>query len=176
MIPRLAPFAVLLLAVAQPAAGQSLQKWSVQGSAAVILPVSEPAGLESDTGLGYDVQIRYTFSRWSLGLGYQRSDVYQASDSDLSIALSLGFLEPRYVVSAGSGTALYLAGRAGAGKTVCDPDRCEDELHVVLGGGGGLLVRLGQRVNLDLGAQYFVITDATSSDYATARLGIGVGL
>ena len=176
MISRLAPIAPLLLAVVQPAACQTLQRWSVQGSAAVILPVSTPEGLESDAGLGYDVQVRYTFSRWSVGLGYQRSDVYQASDVDLTIALSLAFLEPRYVAFAGSGTAIYLAGRGGAGKLVCSRDRCDDELHIVLGGGGGLLVRLGERVNLDLGGQYFVVTDASSSDYATARLGIGVGL
>ena len=176
MIARLVPIALLLLAAARPAACQSLQRWSIQGSAAVILPVSEPEGLESDTGLGYDAQIRYTFSRWSIGLGYQRSDVYQASDVDLTIALSVGFLEPRYVAWAGSGTALYLAGRAGAGQLVCSRDRCDNDLHVVLGGGGGLLVRLGEHVSLDLGGQYFVVTDASSSDYATARLGIGVGL
>jgi hypothetical protein len=47
---------------------------------------------------------------------------------------------------------------------------------VVGGGGGGVLFKLGERLSLDIGAQYFVVTDASSSDYATARVGLGVGL
>jgi hypothetical protein len=46
----------------------------------------------------------------------------------------------------------------------------------VAGGGGGLLYKLGDRITLDLGGQYFVVTDASNSDYATARLGLSVGL
>lgn len=161
---------------ASPASGQSLQRWSVQGSAAVILPVSLPEGLDSDVGLGFDAQLRYTMSRWSLGAGYQRSDVFSSAVNDLTIALSLGFLEPRYVAFASGALAGYLAGRAGAGQLVCSRDRCDDDWHVVLGGGGGLLYKLSDRLSLDLGGQYFVVTDATSSDYATARLGLGVGL
>ncbi len=168
-------FAALLLA-APPAAAQSLQHWSIQGSAAMIAPVSVPEGLDSDIGLGFDAQLRYTFSRWSLGAGYQRSDVYQTSASDLTIALSLGFLEPRYVAFASGPVAGYLAGRLGAGQLVCSRDRCDDTWHVVGGGGGGLLFKLSDRLNLDLGGQYFVVTDAASSDYATVRLGLGVGL
>ncbi len=165
-----------LLGLSAPAEAQSLQHWSVQGSAAVIAPVSLPEGLDSDIGLGFDAQLRYTFSRWSLGAGYQRSDVYRATASDLTIALSLGFLEPRYVVFASTPMAGYLAGRLGAGQLVCSRDRCDDEWHVVAGGGGGLLFKLTDRLSLDLGGQYFVVTDASSSDFATARVGLGVGL
>lgn len=164
------------LLASAPADAQSLQRWSLQGSAAVIIPVSLPEDLDSEVGLGFDAQVRYTFSRWSVGAGYQRSDVYRASAADLTIALSLGFLEPRYVAFASGALAGYLAGRAGAGQLVCSRDRCDDDWHVVLGGGGGLLYKLSDRLSLDLGGQYFVVTDATSSDYATARLGLGVGL
>lgn len=167
--------AALFLA-APPVAAQSLQRWSIQGSAAVIAPVSVPEGLDSDIGLGFDAQLRYTFSRWSLGAGYQRSDVYNAPASDLTIALSLGFLEPRYVAFASGPAAGYIAGRLGAGQLVCSRDRCDDTWHVVGGGGGGLLFKLSERLSLDIGAQYFVVTDASSSDYATARVGLGVGL
>lgn len=174
----LRPFAALaaVLLAASPAAAQSLQRWSVQGSAAVIVPVSLPEGLDSDVGLGFDAQLRYTISRWSLGAGYQRSDVFSSAVNDLTIALSMGFLEPRYVVAASTRLAAYLAGRLGAGQLVCSRDRCDDEWHVVAGGGGGLLYKLGDRVTLDLGGQYFVVTDASNSDYATARLGLSVGL
>lgn len=176
MIPRALAVLAALLAAATPAAAQSLQRWSVQGSAAVIAPVSAPAGLDSDMGLGFDVQLRYTFSRWSLGAGYQRSDVYQAAATDLTIALSLGFLEPRFVAFASGPMAGYLAGRLGAGQLVCSRDRCDEEWHVVGGGGGGLLLKLSNRLNMDIGGQYFIVTDASSSDYATARLGLGLGL
>lgn len=178
--PIVTPRGMLVLAAlslaAPPAGAQSLQRWSVQGSAAVIAPVSPPEGLDSDIGLGFDAQLRYTFSRWSLGAGYQRSDVYQASASDLTIALSVGFLEPRYVAFASGPVAGYLAGRLGAGQLDCSLDRCDNDWHVVGGGGGGLLFKLSDRLSLDLGGQYFVVADASSSDYATARLGLGVGL
>ncbi len=176
VIPRALAALAALLALAAPARAQSLQHWSVQGSAAVIAPVSLPEGLDSDIGLGFDAQLRYTFSRWSLGAGYQRSDVYRATASDLTIALSLGFLEPRYVAFASTPVAGYLAGRFGAGQLVCSRDRCDNDWHVVAGGGGGLLFKLSNRLSLDLGGQYFVVTDASSSDFATARLGLGVGL
>jgi hypothetical protein len=176
VFPRAVAALAALLSVTAPAGAQSLQRWSVQGSAAVIAPVSPPAGLDSDIGLGFDAQVRYTLSRWSVGAGYQRSDVYRATASDLTIALSLGFLEPRYVAFASTPVAGYLAGRIGAGQLVCSRDRCDDDWHVVAGGGGGLLFKLSDRLSLDLGGQYFVVTDASSSDFATARVGLGVGL
>ena len=177
---RVAPMAALVAALGillhAPAPAQSLQRWAVQGSAAVIFPFEEPAGLESDVRIGYDVQVRYTLSRWSIGAGYQRSPILQATSGDLDVALAVGFLEPRYVLVAGSRAALYLAGRVGAGRLSCSPDRCDDEWHVTLGGGSGVLFSLSSRLAIDVGAQVFTVADAANSNYFTARLGLGLGL
>jgi len=158
------------------AEGQSRQPWSVQGSAAVIWPLDEPVALESDVRIGWDGQVRYTFSRLSVGAGIQRSPILRATTGDLSVALLLGFVEPRYVVTAGSGAALYVAGRLGAGRLSCSPDRCSDDWHVTIGGGGGVLFQITPRLAADLGAQFFTVADASNSNYLTARLGLGLGL
>lgn len=174
---RVAVAVALLVLVARPASGQSRQYFSVQGSGAWILPAEEPAGFESDVRLGYDVQIRYTPSRFSVGLGYQRSTILTSSDLDVSAALEVLFIEPRYVLWAGGAAALYVAGRGGAGRYVCDPDRCSDATNAVAGGGLGVLFKLGGPFALDLGGQYFaVFEEDVRSDYFTVRLGLGVGL
>lgn len=167
---------VLVPALSSRAEGQSRQRWSVQGSAAVIWPLDEPVDLESDVRIGWDGQVRYTFSRLSIGAGIQRSPILRATVGDLNVALLLGFIEPRYVLAAGSGAALYAAGRLGAGRLSCSPDRCTDDWHVTLGGGGGVLFQITPRLAADLGAQFFTVADASNSNYLTARLGLGLGL
>jgi opacity protein-like surface antigen len=98
--------------------------------------------------------------------------------------VSVLFVEPRYVVTAGSGLALYVAGRVGAGKLVCDPeeDCAEQSTELAYGGGGGLLLRLSSRLSLDLGSQYFSTQytvangDKTRAGYVLARIGLSIGL
>lgn len=175
---------ILLAVLASRAGAQSLQRLSVQGSGALVFPTSGEADFQNDTRLGWEGQLRYTFSRFSLGAGYQRSTVYKLQDAAFSGAVSLGFLEPRYVVAATSSVALYLAGRAGLGSLVCDPepDCAEQDLEPTFGGGGGLLFQLGQRFAIDLGSQLFSTqftrgTGAKSrAGYLLARLGLSLGL
>jgi hypothetical protein len=72
---------------------------------------------------------------------------------------------------------MYIAGRGGAGRYACDPDRCSDATNAVAGGGLGVLFKLGGPFALDLGGQYFaVFEEDVRSDYFTVRLGLGVGL
>jgi hypothetical protein len=176
--------AVLLLGLTSAARAQSQQRWSLQGSGALVFPTASESDFENSTRLGWEGQIRYTFSRFSLGAGYQRSTVYQFASGDFSAAVSVLFLEPRYVVLAGSRAALYLAGRLGVSQLVCSPseDCTEQGQHFAAGGGGGVLVRLGSRVSLDLGSQYFTtqydIADGQTrtAGYVLARLGLSVGL
>lgn len=176
--------AVLLAGLPALAGAQSQQRWSIQGSGALVFPTAEETDFENSTRLGWEAQVRYTFSRFSLGGGYQRSTVYQFAESDFSAAVSVLFAEPRYVVTAGSRAALYLAGRVGVSQLVCNPTQdCADQgAHFAAGGGGGVLVRLGTRVSLDLGSQYFTtqydITDGQSrtAGYVLARLGLSIGL
>jgi hypothetical protein len=167
-----------LLAGAGPLAAQSAQRFSLQGSGAVLSPTQDDPFFENQTRLGYEAQVRYTFSRLSLGAGYQRSTVYRfsADGVDFSAALSLGFLEPRYVVAAGNRAALYLAGRFGYGNLVCSEPCAANDHYLTYGGGGGVLVLLSRRVALDLGSQYFVANDTFDSGYLMLRLGLSIGL
>ena len=164
----------LLAGLFGSAASQSLQRLSLQGSGAALFPTTEDPNFESETRLGYEIQARYTFSRFSIGAGYQRSTVF--SSPDLNLALSLGFVEPRYVVAAGSTLGFYLAGRLGAGKLVCSEACQAQDTNMSYGGGGGVLIKLSRRASGDLGAQYFQVSGDLSSGYAMLRAGLSIGL
>jgi hypothetical protein len=153
---------------------QSLQRLSFQASGAVLFATTDDPIFTSKTRLGWEAQLRYTFGRFSLGAGYQRSTVFSFQGNSASITLSLGFIEPRYVIVASSPVAVYLAGRVGVGKLVCSV--CNQGTNATLGGGGGLLFKLSHRLSADLGAQYFRVTGDLSSGYAMLRAGLGVGL
>jgi len=174
---RLAVLTVLALAgLGGAAESQSLQRLSLQGSGAALFATKNDPNFESKTGLGYEVQARYTFSRFSIGAGYQRSTVFSSPTLDLNLALSLGFIEPRYVVAAGSTVAVYLAGRLGAGKLVCSEECQARKTNLSYGGGGGLLFKVSRRISLDLGGQYFQVSGDLSSGYGMIRAGLGIGL
>jgi hypothetical protein len=175
-----------LLFLAGTAQAQSQQRLSIQGSGALVFPTAEETAFKNTTRLGWEAQLRYTFSRFSLGAGYQQSTVYKIEGSDFSGAVSSLFVEPRYVLAAGSRLAFYLAGRVGMSQLVCSPkgDCAEQSWEAAYGGGGGLLFLLGNRVSLDLGSQYFATSYAnapsvggkTNAGYVLARLGLSVGL
>jgi len=169
-----AVLAVVLAGSAAPSRAQSLQRLSIQGSGAVLFATSDDPNFKSKTRLGWEAQLRYTFGRFSLGAGYQRSTVFSFQGNPLSIALSLGFIEPRYVVVSRSPVAAYLAGRLGVGKLVCSS--CDSQTNATLGGGGGLLFKLSHRISADLGVQYFRVTGELASGYAMLRAGLGVGI
>jgi hypothetical protein len=173
--PRVGFLLFAALGIAQGAAAQSLQRLSLQGSGAMLFATrKDPEGFESKTRLGWEAQARYTFSRFSLGAGYQRSTVF--TSPALNLALSLGFIEPRLVVAAGGSVAFYLAGRAGLGKLVCSETCNAPSTNKVYGGGAGLLLKLGRRVSGDLGGQFFQMSGDLSSGYAMARAGLSLGL
>ena len=165
----------LWLLTARSAAGQSAFPISLQGSGAVLFPESSDPAFESQTRLGWEVQARYTFSRFSLGVGFQRSTVYRLRQFDFTAALSLGFLEPRYVLLSGGGLGGYVAGRVGLGKLSCN-GQCIEKTYATYGGGGGVLVRVNRRLALDLGVQYFKLSDTFDSGYLMARTGFSLGL
>jgi hypothetical protein len=176
----------LWVAGAPVASGQSLQRVSVQGSGALVFPTAAETDFQHTTRLGGEGQLRYTFSRFSLGAGYQLATVYRLEAGSFSGSVGVLFVEPRYVALAQSGVALYLAGRGGMGKLICSPreDCPAQRLEPVYGGGGGLLLRLSSRLTADLGTQYFSAQyevanppgATTRTGYVLARLGIGIGL
>lgn len=175
----------LTVVAASPAAAQSLQRVSAQGSGALVFPTAAEGDFRNSTRLGWEGQVRYTFSRFSLGGGYQRATVYRFETGDFSGAVGVLFLEPRYVAAAASGVAIYVAGRAGAGKLFCrPPEDCNpnQRFEPAFGGGGGLLFRFTRTVSADLGGQYFSTQYTlangakTRTGYVLARLGLSVGL
>ncbi len=174
--------AILLSALSvlsgRPVAAQSLQKFSLQASGATLFATSKDPGYESKTRLGFEGQFRYTFGRFSVGAGYQRSTVFSFTGNPLTVALSLAFVEPRYVVTSGGSVAAYVAGRLGVGKLICSQSgNCASgKTSLSYGGGGGLLFRINRRLSADLGAQYFAVNGNFSSNYALIRAGLGVGL
>lgn len=158
---------------------QSLQRLSVQASGAVLFATQNDPTFESKTRLGWEGQARYTFGRFSLGAGYQRSTVFAFTEGTPppTLQLSFAFIEPRMVVAASRYVAFYLAGRAGAGKLVSgSTDFNVGKTSIGYGGGGGLLFRLSGRLSADLGGQYFEVRGDLPSRYAMVRAGLGFGL
>jgi hypothetical protein len=165
--------------LASPAGAQSLQRISVQGSGALLLATQKDPTFESRTRIGWEGQLRYTFGRFSLGAGYQRSTVFAFVEGNPppTLQLSFGFMEPRYVVGASRWVAFYLAGRAGAGKLVSgSKDFNVGGTSIGYGGGGGILVRLSSRLSADVGGQYFEVRGDLPSRYAMVRAGLSLGL
>jgi hypothetical protein len=174
----------MLAALAPSTQAQSLQRFGIQGSGAIVVPGADDPNFDHSTRLGWEAQFRYTISRLSVGAGYQRSTVFKVQGGGFSAAFSVVFVEPRYVATAGSKAAFYLAGRGGVGKLVCspEPDCAPQEWGAVGGGGGGVLILVSRRTAIDLGAQFFTASYDTEGQtsrragYLLARLGLSVGL
>lgn len=149
----------MTIASASPAAAQSAQRWSLQGSAIAVVPSgSAYDGLNS--GIGAEAQARYTPSALSWGFGVQYSSHgVDVPGFDERVSLAGPFVEPRYVLDVGRSTfAPYLAARLAYLQ-----QRLEVQgVKATAGGGqvnlgGGVLLRLSPRLNLDLGATYGMI-------------------
>ena len=156
---RIALVAALALAPALVTA-QSAQRFSVQGSVLQVSPSGEAyEGLSS--GIGFEVQGRYTPSALSIGLGYQTSshDLEFDDGSTETVTLSGVFAEPRYVLAVGSEAfAPYLAGRIALLTQSIDIEGVTASASgTQFNVGGGLLFRLSPRINLDLGLTYGAI-------------------
>ena len=97
---------------------------------------------------------------------------------DITATLSLGFVEPRYVLGVfGNVAAPYVAARFGYGgllvRSPSDLVQSTDN-SFIYGGGLGVIFQVASRVGIDVGAQYFV-ADFTggqgSAGYFLTRLG-----
>jgi hypothetical protein len=149
--------AVLTATPSSYAVGQSAQRWSAQGSLLFVAPSGDAyEGLAS--GPGAEAQVRYTPSAFSFGAGvqYSRHDLTFDDGTSETVSLAGVFVEPRYVVDLGHPrVAPYLAGRVALLTQRVEFDGVEASASgTQLNLGGGLLVRLSPRVNLDLGATY----------------------
>lgn len=106
-------------------------------------------------GVGGEAQIRYTPGALSIGAGFQYT-THEIEDRAQDARLYGGFIEPRYRIHAGSNVvAPYLSARFSLLKVgFSGGDLSLSSSFIQLNGGGGLLFRVGSRVNLDLGATY----------------------
>jgi hypothetical protein len=150
-------------------------------------------------GLGGEAQIRYTPGALSVGAGFQITQHARRplpGDPDpADIRLYGGFIEPRYRIHTGSYVlapyvsarfSLLKAGFAGGQLSL-------SSTFIQVNGGGGLLYRLGSRLNADVGATFGynrrssgTLTgpginpprryDSASGTNIVIRLGLAVGL
>lgn len=160
--------AVLSAAMTLPLAAQSAQRLSVQASGLHVSAYGEAyEGLKAAPGA--EVQLRFTPGVWSFGVGGQISS-HSFSDANFGgekVRLSGVFFEPRRVIDVGSSrVAPYLSARLALLQQSADfvVNNGVDNFDVTakasgtqLNGGGGFLVRLTPRLNLDLGATFGLI-------------------
>jgi len=144
-------------------------------------------------GVGGEAQIRYTPGAFSVGAGFEYTR--HGLDNVMEDAeLYGGFVEPRYRIHTGSNVlAPYVSARfslLAVGFT--GGELSTDSNFIQLNGGGGLLYRLGPRINLDFGATYgynrlgsgtlkrngatLRTFDSSSGANAVVRLGLAVGI
>jgi hypothetical protein len=172
---------------------QSAQAFSLQASGLVngiFRGVFE--GLQN--GVGGEAQLRYTPGALSVGAGFQFTS-HELDDRMDNAQLYGGFLEPRYRIHAGSNVvAPYVSARFAVLKVgFSGGDLSLSSPFIQLNGGGGLLTRLGPRLNLDVGATFgynwlgsgtltsrssgiAVPVEATSGTNVVVRLGLAIGL
>jgi opacity protein-like surface antigen len=154
--------AAVLLGQPQVASGQMGQRLSIQASA-LRADVFGDQFSTFDAGLGFELQARYTPGVVSWGGGVQYTihgdSEAEADGHDPDIKLLGIFVEPRYVLDIGGESAApYLSARVAFAQFDVRVDFSDGDVltftstGVTLNVGGGLLVRLGPRVNLDVGA------------------------
>lgn len=189
----------LVVAMAGSALAQSAQKVSIQASAlGAALSGDEFEGW--GTGSGVEAQIRYNPSAFSIGVGFQLTR-HSLEGFDDNVSLGGGFVEPRYVIPTRSNSvAPYVSLRFSVLRESGSLDVTQGKVTVAasgltFNGGGGVLFRLAQRVNLDLGATWgytnfgdvttklngtvvpaFSGIDAGSGTNVVMRVGVAVGL
>ena len=143
-------------------AAQTSQRLSIQGSA-LFADIYGENFFAVGAGYGFELQLRYTPSALSFGGGIQfthHEDVQATADGYEGRINLLGiFVEPRYTIFVGSEqVAPYLAGRIALARldlrnVYSDGGELTwNSPGVTVNGGGGILVRLNERTNLDFGA------------------------
>ncbi len=196
---------VMALAVTAPRAeAQSAQKWSIQGSLfSSTLMGDNPIYQNVDPGAGFEIQVRWTPSLFSLGAGFQWTthkqnllDGQPGLVNEPNTTLNGFFVEPRYVIPVGSNTvAPYASSRISVLRQKTSADfRVQQQTSVTTANltatatginfnlGGGLLFRVSSRVNLDVGATYGIssfgnfVTEVDGQEFDRAPSSTGQNL
>jgi len=140
-----------LLLLPTSSAAQSAQKYSFQVSALGSFPGGDLGAVAA--GVGWEAQIRWNPGAFSFGVGIEQTFHGVDDLPDRSVRLTGGFFEPRYVIDTGSDKAVpYLAGRFASSEIYVEEfGASSTAFGYTINGGGGLLIRLGPAMNLDLG-------------------------
>ena len=130
---------------------QSAQPFSLQVSG-LVNGILKDVFIGLQNGVGGEAQFRYTPGALSLGAGFQFT-IHELEERTDNARFYGGFVEPRYRIHAGSNVvAPYLSARFAVLKIgFSGEDLSLSSTFLELNGGGGILVRLGPRVNLDVG-------------------------
>lgn len=172
---------------------QSAQAFSLQVSG-LVNGVFGDAFTGLQDGFGGEAQFRYTPGALSVGAGFQFTNHHiQGRREDAR--LYGGFIEPRYRIHAGSNVvAPYISARLSVLKVgFSEGDLSLSSIFMQLNGGGGVLIRLGSRLNLDGGATFGynrlgsgtltsesngteVPVESSSGSNVVVRLGLAIGL
>jgi hypothetical protein len=172
---------------------QSAQPFSLQASGLVNGVFGDVfTGLQD--GIGAEAQFRYTPGALSVGAGFQFT-VHELQGRTENARLYGGFIEPRYRIHAGSNVvAPYVSARLSVLKVgFSGGDLSLSSTFMQLNGGGGLLIRLGSRLNLDVGATFgynrlgngtltskasgtAIPVESSSGSNVVIRVGLAIGL
>ncbi len=179
MLRRLVPSLVALTVVfAGTASAQTAQRFSIQLSALGV-QLTGVQNQELAFGGGGELQVRWNPSAFSIGIGGQTTR--HEIEGTTTATFKGGFIEPRFIVTTlGDYVALYLSGRLMSIDATFELLGLQRSIEgFAVSGGGGLLIRLGSRLNgelgLTVGKEYY---DGNASDGATVvtRIGLALGL
>jgi hypothetical protein len=137
------------------ASAQSKQSISMQGSA-LYARLFGNAYLGIQDGIGGELQVRYTPSAFSFGVGIQRTD-HAVAGFSRKLRLAGVFFEPRYVLSIiqSQNVAPYVSARVSLlQQYIREPTGTGTSTGLTANLGGGLMVRVTDRINGEAGATF----------------------
>jgi hypothetical protein len=173
-----------MLGTTQVARAQTAQTWSIQLSALGVELTNIDASNQLRFGGGIELQARYNPSALSIGFGFQTTRHQLRNDAlsrNLTVTYTGGFIEPRLILgSLGDFLAFYAATRFMVLSAKFEVTGIETKVDgAAIAGGGGILIRITDRINAELGAtagkEYYNRNTEDGTTIVT-RLGVALGL